>query len=48
MSLFVSSFDGIVVAKESEEVLLEAWQTEEQIILEKEMKVLKLLFCLGG
>ena len=39
MCLFVSSFDGIVVAKESEELLLEAWQTEEQIILEKEMKV---------
>ena len=33
------SFDGIVVAKEFEEIIMDAWQTEEQITIEKEMKV---------
>lgn len=28
-----------MVAKENEEVLLEAWQTEEQLTLEKDIKV---------
>ena len=32
-------FDGIVVAAEFEEILLEAWETEEQITMEKEIKV---------
>ncbi len=32
-------FDGIVVAEESEEVLREAWETEEQLLLEKQIKV---------
>lgn len=31
-------FDGIVVAAEFEEILLEAWETEEQITMEKEIK----------
>jgi len=30
-----------VVAKEYEEVLLEAWEQEEQVLIEKEMKVRK-------
>jgi xeroderma pigmentosum group C-complementing protein len=30
--------EGIVVAQENEEVLLEAWSQEEQIIIEKQMK----------
>ena len=35
----VCRIEGIVVAQENEEVLLEAWRQEEQIIIEKEMKV---------
>ena len=31
--------DGIVVAQENEEVLLEAWRQEEQLLIEKQMKV---------
>ena len=34
------SLEGIVVAKEYEEVLLEAWEQEEQVLIEKEMKVI--------
>ncbi|CAI8012362.1 DNA repair protein complementing XP-C cells homolog [Geodia barretti] len=30
--------DGIVVAEESEEMLMEAWRQEEQMMIEKEMK----------
>ena len=29
-----------MVAKEYEEVLLEAWEQEEQVLIEKEMKVI--------
>ena len=36
-----SSLEGIVVAKEYEEVLLEAWEQEEQVLIEKEIKVIK-------
>ena len=35
-----TSLEGIVVAKEYEEVLLEAWEQEEQVLIEKEMKVI--------
>ena len=31
--------EGIVVAKENEEILLEAWRQEEQLIIEKQIKV---------
>lgn len=33
-------FDGIVVAKEMEEIVLEAWQVEQQLSIEKDIKVL--------
>ena len=37
--VYMCRIEGIVVAQENEEVLLEAWRQEEQIIIEKEMKV---------
>lgn len=38
-SLPPCSLEGIVVAQESEPVLREAWEQEQQITLEKEAKV---------
>lgn len=38
-TLFPFSMDGIVVAKEFESVLLEAWEQEEQLLIEKDIKV---------
>lgn len=35
----VCSIEGIVVAEENRELLMEAWTQEEQLIIEKEMKV---------
>lgn len=35
-----SRFDGIVVAKEMEEIVLEAWHMEEQLSIEKDIKVM--------
>lgn len=32
--------DGIVIAKEYKEVLLEAWEQEQQIIIEKDVQVI--------
>ena len=31
--------DGVVVAEENQELLMEAWRQEEQMMIEKEMKV---------
>ena len=31
--------DGIVVAEENKELLMEKWRQEEQMMIEKEMKV---------
>lgn len=41
ISLFypVCRIDGIVIAKEYKEVLLEAWEQEQQIIIEKDVQV---------
>ena len=36
---------GIVVAKEFEDILLEAWETEQQLMIEKEMDVRMLSIC---
>ena len=36
-----------MVAKEYEEVLLEAWEQEEQVLIEKEIKVNPLAFWLS-
>lgn len=36
---FSCRFEGIVVAEEFKEVLLDAWDTEEQLTLEKQAKV---------
>ena len=33
------SIDGVVVAEEFKDILLEAWQQEEQLIIEREIKV---------
>ena len=35
-----------MVAQENEEVLLEAWRQEEQIMIEKQMKVSVCSYCL--
>ena len=35
----VCRIDGIVIAKEYKEVLLEAWEQEQQIIIEKDVQV---------
>ena len=34
-----SRIEGIVVAQENEEMMLEAWRQEEQLIIEKQIKV---------
>ena len=46
MCVCVRRIEGIVVAQENEEVLLEAWRQEEQIIIEKQMKVTSVLYHL--
>ena len=35
----MSRIDGIVVAEENREVVMEGWRQEEQMMIEKEMKV---------
>ena len=35
----MSRIDGIVVAEENREVVIEGWRQEEQMMIEKEMKV---------
>ena len=35
----VCRIEGVVVAKENEEILMEAWRQEQQMAIEKEMKV---------
>ena len=35
----VCRIEGVVVAEENRELLLEAWSQEEQLIIEKQMKV---------
>ena len=39
MVMLLCSLDGVIVPEESAEILLDAWETEQQIAMEKDKSV---------